>query len=162
MTRWPGQPHKEQTTFGGLSRSELMSRVRSYGNVTTELKMAKLLRKAGLTGWRRHQPLPGKPDFVWSRQRVVLFVDGCFWHGHTCKRNLTPKTNSEKWHEKISGNRKRDTRIRRKLRGQGWKVMRIWECQLTKRPTACLRRIQTVLKSAQKKEGIQNSGGKKS
>jgi len=109
--------------------------------------MSKLLRKAGLSGWRRQLPLLGKPDFVWSKQKLVLFVDGCFWHGHTCKRNLKPKTNPEKWEDKISGNKKRDMRIRRKLRQQGWKVMRIWECQLAKKPATCLKRIEAVLQS---------------
>ena len=97
MTRWPGKPREERTSFGGLCRSDLMSRISSYGNLTTEIRMAKLLRRAGLKGWRRHLALPGKPDFAWPAKKVALFVDGCFWHGHTCKRNLKPKTNAQKW-----------------------------------------------------------------
>lgn len=145
MTRWPGNPHEQETTFGGLSRSALMSRIHSYGNLTTEVKMAKLLRKACLKGWRRHLPLPGKPDFVWPRKKLVVFVDGCFWHGHTCKRNLTPKTNVKTWQEKILGNKKRDSRVRRRLRSKGWKVIRIWECQLRRQPLKCLKRIEAAL-----------------
>ena len=134
-----------QTTFGKLSRSELMSRIRSKGNKTTEQKLAKLLRKNGLHGWRRHKPLPGRPDFVWSKIKVAVFVDGCFWHGHDCGRNLKPKTNSAFWDKKIINNRKRDQKIVRILRGMGWSVIRIWECQLSKEPKFCITRIKRVL-----------------
>jgi len=139
--RWPGKATEQQTTFGHLSRSELMKRVRSSGNETTELRMARLLRTAGLKGWRRHMPLPGRPDFVWHGERVALFVDGCFWHGHDCGKNISPKTNAAKWREKIEGNRRRDRRVARQLRARGWSVVRIWECQLRNRPEWCLRRI---------------------
>src|SRR5689334_12378985 len=89
------------TSFGQLSRAELMSRVRSTGNQTTEGRMVKILRAAHVTGWRRRAKLPGNPDFVWRVGRVALFVDGCFWHGHDCGRNLTPKNNAELWEKKI-------------------------------------------------------------
>ena len=145
MTRWPGKPHDQETTFGGLSRSALMSRIHSYGNLTTEVKMSKLLRKAGLKGWRRHLPLPGKPDFAWPEKKVALFVDGCFWHGHSCKRNLKPKVNVQKWEEKISGNKRRDRRSRRLLREKGWKGIRIWECQLARNPEACIKRVRKLV-----------------
>ena len=78
MSRWPGNAQRERTTFGGLSRGQLMSRVRSTGNQTTEERLARLLRRAGLSGWRRHQSLPGLPDFVWPRFKVAVFADGCF------------------------------------------------------------------------------------
>ena len=119
MSQWPGNAKREQTTFGGLSRSELMSRVRSTKNQTTEVKLASLLRVAGLTGWRRHQPLPGRPDFVWPKVKVAVFVDGCFWHGHDC-RSLVPKTNTEgleRQDQKDSG--ARDRRANRLLRQTG-------------------------------------------
>lgn len=145
MSQWPGNPQKERTTFGGLSRGQLMSRVRSKGNVTTEKRLASLLRSAGLRGWRRHQPLSGRPDFVWPKRKVVIFVDGCFWHGHECGRNLTPKTNVKAWREKIKRNKNRDHRVTRRLRHQGWRVMRIWECQLAEIPGRCIARIQRTL-----------------
>ena len=81
---------EEITDFGGLTRSQLMSRIRSKGNATTEQTMVALLRKHGLSGWRRHYPVAGRPDFVWRQERVALFLDGCFWHGHGCGRNLVP------------------------------------------------------------------------
>lgn len=146
MSRWPGNAKKELTTFGGLSRSELMSRVRSKGNQTTEIRLARLLRKEGVKGWRRHQPILGHPDFVWLALKVAVFVDGCFWHGHECgKKNLRPKTNKDAWIEKIERNRARDRRVNRDLRRKGWSVVRIWECQLAKTPDHCIRRIQRVL-----------------
>jgi len=141
MSRWPGNAKKELTTFGGLSRAQLMSRVRSKGNKTTEKRLASLLRKAGLRGWRRNRPLLGNPDFVWCFKRLVVFVDGCFWHGHRCGKNITPKTNAKEWQRKINGNLTRDCRITRILRRQHWHVIRIWECQLAKNPEACIKKI---------------------
>lgn len=142
---WPGNPHAETTTFGGLSRSQLMSKVRSHGNTTTEHHLMRLLRRARIAGWRRRSSLPGHPDFVWKAQKVVVFVDGCFWHGHSCGRNLTPATNRKVWLKKISQNQLRDRRVSRKLRRAGWSVIRIWECKLAKRPDFCTARIQKAL-----------------
>jgi len=135
----------DQTSFGKLSRSELMSRIRSKGNKTTEQKLSSLLRKYSLHGWSCNQPLPGKPDFAWPKIKVAVFVDGCFWHGHNCGRNLTPKTNSAFWFKKISNNMKRDRKVVRELRIMGWAVIRIWECQLSKDPKFCITRIKRVL-----------------
>jgi len=144
-SRWPGDATRERTPFGGLSRSELMSRVRSRGNETTERRLASLLRKAGLRGWRRHQPLPGCPDFVWYGPKLAVFVDGCFWHGHTCGKNVTPKTNASAWEEKMARNKARDRRVTRGLRRKGWSVIRIWECQLATNPDGCVRRVRNAL-----------------
>jgi DNA mismatch endonuclease (patch repair protein) len=146
VSRWPGNARHQATTFGQLSRAELMSRVRSRGNVTTELRAVALLRRARLTGWRRHLPLPGRPDFAWSRERVALFVDGCFWHGHGCKRNLTPRRNADAWRAKINSNRSRDRRTNRILRSLGWTVVRIWECDLGKFPDKLGKRIETAVR----------------
>jgi DNA mismatch endonuclease (patch repair protein) len=145
MSRWPGNAQKETTTFGGLSRGELMSRVRSRRNQTTEKRLASLLRRAGLIGWRTHLNLIGRPDFVWPRPRVTAFVDGCFWHGHNCGKNVTPKTNVKAWREKINRNKARDRHVSRELRRQGWAVVRIWECQLARNPGACMDRIRRTL-----------------
>jgi DNA mismatch endonuclease (patch repair protein) len=145
MAQWPKTTETQPTTFGRLSRSELMSRVRGKGNKTTELKLVNLLREAGLKGWRRHLPLPGRPDFAWPKLKVAVFVDGCFWHGHDCGRKLTPRSNVNEWRVKISKNRKRDQRISRRLRGNGWSVIRIWECQLSKNPNHGLSRIRRAL-----------------
>ena len=145
MSRWPGDAQKEHTTFGGLTRGQLMSRVRSKGNETTEKRLASLLRKARLSGWRRHQPLAGRPDFIWPKAKVAVFVDGCFWHGHNCGKNVTPKTNVKAWRDKIKQNKIRDRRTTRLLRQSGWTVVRIWECQLAKTPERCLSRVRKAL-----------------
>ncbi|MBN1360033.1 MAG: DNA mismatch endonuclease Vsr [Sedimentisphaerales bacterium] len=151
MGDWPGKADEQDTTFGDLTRSQLMKRVRSSGNETTEMTMARLLRKHRLSGWRRHLALPGKPDFAWPKEKVALFVDGCFWHGHTCGKNITPKTNSLQWREKIEGNQRRDQRASRRLRGDGWSVIRVWECQLRKQPQQCFARVARILQRARGK-----------
>jgi len=145
MSSWPGDSREERTTFGGLSRGRLMSRIRSTGNATTEQRLASLLRRAGLKGWRRHKEMLGHPDFIWSAARVAVFVDGCFWHGHNCGRNLAPKTNTSAWAEKISRNQARDYEVTAQLRKREWKVIRIWECLLRNRPSACISRIKKLV-----------------
>lgn len=145
MRRWPGDPREERTTFGGLSRGRLMSRIRSTGNATTEQRLASLLRRTGVKGWRRHKRMLGHPDFIWSTARVAVFVDGCFWHGHNCGRNLTPKTNASAWAHKISKNEARDRKVTAQLRRRGWKVIRIWECRLKNNPAACVTRIKKLV-----------------
>src|ERR1700675_994609 len=145
MSRWPTQTRHSKTTFGQLTRSQLMSRVRSAGNVTTELKLLRLLHAHKIRGWRRNYPLIGKPDFVFPAVRVVVFVDGCFWHGHNCGRNLTPRKNVAQWKAKIRATESRDRRIRHALRQRNWKVITIWECSLRRNTDACVRRIERIV-----------------
>ena len=134
-----------------------MSRIRSRGNVDTELALARLLRAHRITGWRRqvrvavdssklivdrgrrrgkvHQPstkdhqLTVRPDFIFPKLRVTVFVDGCFWHG--CPKHGTqPKGNRAFWKKKFAANKARDRRVNRMLRRAGWRVLRIWEHEL--------------------------------
>lgn len=113
-------------------RSEVMARIRGRGNRSTEGRMAKLFRVHGFTGWRRQRPLPGRPDFVFPARRLAVFVDGCFWHG--CPRHGTmPKGNRSFWRAKITRNRERDREVGAELRRLGWKVLRVWEHELTVR-----------------------------
>lgn len=142
MSTWPGDSRRERTTFGGLSRGQLMARVRGVENKTTEQRLVVLLRSAGPAGWRRHRTLPGKPDFSWPRAKVAVFVDGCFWHGHGCGKNVTPRTNANAWREKINRNQTRDRRVDRALRRGGWSVLRVWECALIRTPERCVARIR--------------------
>lgn len=110
-------------------RSRNMASIRSVDNKTTERRMAELLRSGHLTGWRRHQALPGKPDFVFRSQRLAIFVDGCFWHG--CPRCYrAPDDNGPYWKAKVDRNRERDRSTSRALRADGWTVLRIWEHSL--------------------------------
>jgi len=117
--------------FTRSKRSEIMRAVKSAGNVSTELRLIQLLRDNHITGWQRNYPLFGKPDLVFPKKRVAIFADGCFWHGHTC-RNVIPKRNAEYWRQKVLRNRKRDTLVKRTLFNKGWKVVRLWECQISK------------------------------
>lgn len=127
-------------------RSEVMSLIRSHGNRATELRLMSCLREHGITGWRRRQRLPGKPDFVFRKARLALFVDGCFWHG--CPKHRTrPKQNRKFWDVKIARNKERDREVTRALRKAGWTVIRIWEHQL-RSPAPIVRRIQAALESS--------------
>jgi len=123
------------------TRSRIMASVRSQGNRTTEGQMGRLLWKSGLRGYRKHWPIVGKPDFAWPGRKVALFVDGCFWHG--CPRcNRPSKSNLAFWRKKIRDNRRRDSRVCRQLRRQGWKVRRIWECRVMSASTVkCIREL---------------------
>lgn len=115
-------------------RSRIMASVRTSGG-TTERKMQALLRRHGIRGFRKQWPVAGKPDFAWPRPKVALFVDGCFWHG--CPRcNRPSKTNRTFWKFKIVSNRRRDARVARKLRSEGWTVLRVWECRIDEQRTA--------------------------
>jgi len=87
-------------------RSRVMASIRGRGNASTEQRLANLLRAKGITGWRRHYPVFGRPDFVFLKLRVAIFVDGCFWH--SCPTHgVKPKGNSEFWAEKLSRNKTR-------------------------------------------------------
>jgi DNA mismatch endonuclease, patch repair protein len=115
-------------------RSRNMASIRSKGNATTEKAFLRLLREGGISGWRRHIDLPGKPDFVFRGRRLAVFIDGCFWHG--CPRCYRlPEDNRRYWKAKVTANRTRDRRTTRKLRSLGWQVIRIWEHSLKSRPS---------------------------
>jgi DNA mismatch endonuclease (patch repair protein) len=125
-------------------RSEVMSLIRGKGNKETENALLALFRQNKITGWRRHLPLPGRPDFAFPKQKVAVFVDGCFWHG--CPKCYSrPKTNRAFWDKKRENNMARDRRVTRQLRRQGWKVIRIWQHALQKSPNTCLNRIRRAL-----------------
>jgi DNA mismatch endonuclease (patch repair protein) len=113
-------------------RSDVMSHILGSGNKDTELKLMAVFRLHGVTGWRRRVPVFGKPDFVFPKLKLAVFVDGCFWHG--CPIHATqPKTNAEFWQTKIARNQARDLLVTRTLRANGWRVMRIWEHELTRK-----------------------------
>jgi DNA mismatch endonuclease (patch repair protein) len=121
-----------------------MRSIKPRGNRSTELCLAIALRKAGLTGWRRHLQVRGRPDFTFKKQLVVVFVDGDFWHGNPRNFKL-PKTNCEFWMKKIEYNRAKDRRVTKFWRDRGWTVIRIWESTLKRSPDACLNRVVRAL-----------------
>jgi len=121
--------------FNKRKRSDVMSRIRSSRNKDTELRLISIFRAHKITGWRRGHPLFGSPDFVFPKERVAIFVDGCFWHG--CPKHYRrPKSRQKYWDAKIQRNQQRDRQVTRTLRAKGWKVMRIWEHALARRAEA--------------------------
>jgi len=133
--------------FTKAKRSAVMSRIRGHGNKDTELALMKLLRQHRITGWRRHQKVFGKPDFIFKQVRLALFVDGCFWHG--CPKHCKiPAGNRAFWKKKFAANKARDGRVNRELRRLGWRIIRIWEHDLAKRGVTCIRKIQDATNSS--------------
>ena len=118
--------------FTSEKRSAVMKAVKSRNTKTTELKMIEIFKELHIIGWRRTYPLIGKPDFVFPKKRIVIFVDGCFWHGHDC-RNVTPSDNAEFWEAKRLYNKKHDEEVTQILVQKNWTVIRIWECELKKK-----------------------------
>ena len=164
--------------FTRAKRSEVMSRIRSRGNKDTELALLRLLRRHGITGWRRHAlvsvasgrwqvtrkarasvlspvtrhlSLAVRPDFVFKKQRTAIFVDGCFWHG--CPKHATwPANRAAWWRRKIEDNKKRDRVVNFALRRAGWCVLRVWEHELAKQNEARLvKRLKSFLKNAEQR-----------
>lgn len=129
--------------FSTKRRSEIMLKIRSSGNKDTELRFIEILKQGRITGWRRGWPLFGKPDFTFPKQRLVVFVDGCFWHGcPKCYRQ--PRSNVAYWKAKIRRNLRRDAQVKRQLNRHGWKVVRFWECKL-KNPWLVASRLRKLL-----------------
>jgi DNA mismatch endonuclease (patch repair protein) len=141
--------------FTKTKRSAVMSRIRGSGNRDTELRLIALFRAHGITGWRRQvrfviqdasrevrdaerssrnarRVARISADFVFRRERVVVFVDGCFWHRHPgCRFAYTPKSRLEFWLPKFDQNVARDRLVSATLKKHGWRVIRVWECALS-------------------------------
>jgi len=123
-----------------------MSRIRGK-NTSPELKIRKMLYARGLRGYRVHYDLPGKPDIVFTKKRIAIFIDGCYWHKcPLCFRE--PQTNHEFWMDKINSNVKRDKEVNIMLKSDGWQVLRFWEHQVRKEPEIVINKIAEVLHSA--------------
>lgn len=113
-----------------MTRSQLMARVKSQAT-TPERLVAEQLRAAKVRFRQNVKSLPGQPDFYIPHAEVVIFVHGCWWHGHDCPRgDRTPKSNRDYWLAKITRNKRRDRRVTRELRAAGYSVWTLWECRL--------------------------------
>lgn len=124
-----------------------MSRIKSK-NTQPEMAVRRLLHGLGYRYVLHDKRLPGKPDLVFPARRKVVFVHGCFWHGHSCARGFRPSNNSAFWAAKIDGNIARDRRSTLALRAQGWRVITVWECAIHPVQTAALqRRLVAFLES---------------
>ena len=131
--------------FSPEERSKHMSRVRGRGNASTEGKIVEILGRLRITGWRRHLALPGRPDFTFRKQKICIFVHGCFWHDcPRCRKRSS--TRPEYWANKIEANRLRDSRNVRTLRRRGYRVIVVWECTLRRKdPEAATQRLLRLL-----------------
>ena len=121
-----------------------MSRIKGR-NTKPEILVRSMVHRMGFR-FRIHQhDLPGNPDIVLARHSKIIFVNGCFWHGHTrCPQSKRPTTNTRFWDKKLDGNIERDKRFQRKLRRIGWKVLIVWQCE-TQRPEKLLRKLERFL-----------------
>lgn len=111
-------------------RSRIMRAVKGR-DTAPEMLVRRMVHGMGYRYRLHGKDLPGKPDLVFPSRRKVVFVHGCFWHGHQCKRGARmPKANREYWQAKIAGNKERDTKNQQNLRNMGWQIFVIWECQM--------------------------------
>jgi DNA mismatch endonuclease (patch repair protein) len=122
-----------------------MSRIRSSGT-KPEVALEGALRKRGLRFSTQVGGIVGTPDFANKRRKIVVFVHGCFWHGHSCQGDRVPERCSQYWADKIVVNRRRDRRNTRKLRADGWKVLTVWECRIRSK-SGLLREAQRVARA---------------
>ncbi|MEL6365970.1 MAG: very short patch repair endonuclease [Pseudomonadota bacterium] len=118
--------------FDAQKRSAVMRAVGSK-NTGPEMRLRKALHAAGYRYRLHRKDLPGSPDLVFPRLKAVIFVHGCFWHGHDCPRgSREPKQNADYWRAKIARNRERDRAAVEALEASGWRALAVWECQLKK------------------------------
>lgn len=128
-------------------RSARMSRIRG-SDTKPELRFATQLSKTRFAFKRNEVSLLGKPDFVFPKYKVAVFVHGCFWHAHECQKGRIPGSNGKFWSDKFLRNKQRDRRVARKLRLLGWSVLTVWECRI-KTDVACAREANRVVSRLQ-------------
>jgi DNA mismatch endonuclease (patch repair protein) len=116
-------------TISASDRSALMSRIKSK-DTKPEIAVRKLLHYMGYRFRLHRKDLPGRPDIVLPRHKKAILVQGCFWHGHSCKLASKPKSNGSYWSTKILNNKARDTRNLKALQEAGWEVLELWECDI--------------------------------
>ncbi len=146
MAKYKRQRTSNGDVFSLEKRSSIMARIKARGNFSTEQNIIRVFRASRIVGWRRHLPMFGRPDFAFPQSRVVVFVDGCFWHGCP-SHGRTPTSNLAYWIPKLARNRARDRAVSRYHRARGWKVLRIWEHDAEREPLRCARRVAAALKS---------------
>lgn len=131
-----------------------MASVKSANNKSTELRFLSILKEKGITGWRRNYSVTGRPDFVFPRLKIAVFIDGCFWH--RCPNHCRlPASNKDYWNSKIERNRIRDKKTSKALREKGWTVIRIWEHEI--KTNEFNRKLNLIKKAAQ--QGAKDSRG---
>lgn len=124
-----------------------MARIRGK-NTGPEIKLRKLLWSNGVIGYRIHYALPGKPDIVFTKKKLAIFIDGCFWHKcPICFKE--PETRKEFWMKKIGSNVERDLKITHQLQEDGWTVLRFWEHEIREKPDDAVEKIMHYLHSSE-------------
>lgn len=142
--------------FSKEKRSDIMSKIRSK-NTKPELMLRKALFKAGARGYRLKSKLPGSPDLAYTKAKVAVFVDGCFWHGcPTCYSE--PGQNKDYWKSKLERNKERDYKANEELKLLGWKIIRFWEHQVKKDLSGC---VQIVLEKMNNAKNYDKKGRNK-
>ena len=132
--------------FTPEKRSAIMARIKGQ-NTKPEILVRKLVHSLGYRFRLHKHKLPGKPDLVLPRFEKVIFVHGCFWHGHVaCSRATLPSTNVDFWQKKILGNTTRDAKVKRELKRSGWQVLVVWQCQTTDIPALTARLLRFLRK----------------
>jgi DNA mismatch endonuclease (patch repair protein) len=123
-----------------------MSRIRAK-NTGPEIKLRKLLYAQGIRGYRIHYNLQGKPDIVFTKKKIAIFIDGCFWHKcPICFQE--PETSKEFWMKKIQSNIDRDKKVNEQLKEDGWTVMRFWEHEVRKNPDEIVKKISEMTRKS--------------
>jgi DNA mismatch endonuclease, patch repair protein len=126
------------------TRSYNMSQIRSR-NTKPEMLVRRFLHAQGFRYKLHDKKLPGKPDIVLPKYKTVIFIHGCFWHGHkNCKYFVVPQTRTEWWLKKINTNKANDTKALKALKTEGWRIIDLWECNL--RPAKVMRTLLLLLK----------------
>ena len=139
-------------------RSRMMASIKSR-DTKPEMLVRRYLHGRGFRYTLGKRSLPGKPDLAFHRHNAVIFVHGCYWHGHQgCRFATTPATRTEFWRTKITANAERDARVILELRKLGWRVAVVWECALRKQPELALRRLERFLVSGCTRIEIPSSG----
>lgn len=126
-----------------VTRSRMMSRIKSK-NTKPESAVRKGLFSLGYR-YRLNSKLPGKPDIVLPKYKAIIFVHGCFWHGHDCPAFKWPKTRPQFWRAKIEGNKARDVQVVAKLEKDGWRTTTVWECAIRKNIDAVISQLDNWL-----------------
>ena len=133
--------------YSKRKRSEIMSKISGTGT-KPEILVRKYLFSKGFRFRKNDKRLPGRPDIVLPKYKTVIFIHGCFWHGHHCKAGKLPETNKEFWENKINSNMERDKKNQHKLEKLGWKIIIVWQCKLKnkKMMTKKLKEIEQKIK----------------
>jgi DNA mismatch endonuclease (patch repair protein) len=142
-----GQQTLNMDTVSKEQRSRNMAKVRSQ-NTVPELKIRSMLHRLGYRYRLHAKGLPGTPDLVFPGRKSVIFIDGCFWHGHNCKRAALPSSNRAFWKEKIGKNKTRDRHTRAELLRGGWRVLVVYQCE-TKKEEVLRERLVDFLETGQ-------------